>query len=96
MMRFRRPLWRSLGDADKSALIDEASVALRSMTGSAIYSLLGHKGDLMLIHFRKSFEELNQAELQLARLGLSDYLEPTSSYLSVVELGLYESTLQGL
>jgi peroxiredoxin len=30
----------------------------------------------------------------LARLGLSDFLEPTSSYLSVIELGLYESTLK--
>ena len=59
---------------------------------SAVFSLLGHKGDLMFVHFRRSFEELNQAELELARLRLSDYLEPTTSYLSMVELGLYEST----
>jgi peroxiredoxin len=45
-----------------------------------------------LIHFRQSFEEVHEAELRLARLGLSDYLEATHSYLSVVELGLYEST----
>ena len=59
---------------------------------SAVFSLIGHKGDLLFVHFRRSFEELNQAELQLARLRLSDYLEPTTSYLSVIELGLYEST----
>jgi chlorite dismutase len=59
---------------------------------SAVFSLLGHKGDLMFVHFRRSFEELSQAQLQLARLRLSDYLEPTSSYLSIIELGLYEST----
>src|SRR6202023_2230630 len=59
---------------------------------TGIYSLLGHKGDLLFVHFRRSFEELNQAELELARLRLSDYLEPTTSYLSVIELGLYEST----
>jgi chlorite dismutase len=59
---------------------------------SAVFSLLGHKGDLMFVHFRHSFEELNEAQLQLARLPLSDYLEPTSSYLSIVELGLYESS----
>jgi chlorite dismutase len=46
----------------------------------------------MFVHFRRSFEELSQAEIQLARLPLGDYLEPTASYLSVVELGLYEST----
>ena len=92
MMRFRRPLWRTLSASEKDEITKEASAALAAMEGSAVYSLLGHKGDLMLIHFRKNFEELNQAELQLARLRLSDYLEPASSYLSVVELGLYEST----
>jgi chlorite dismutase len=59
---------------------------------SALYSMLGHKGDLMFVHFRNSFDELNQAELHLARLRLSDYLEPATSYLSIIELGLYEST----
>ncbi len=48
----------------------------------------------MLIHFRESFADLNQAELQLANLRLSDYLEPTTSYLSIIELGLYDSTLK--
>ena len=66
----------------------------RSAGHSALFSLIGHKGDLMLIHFRKSFADLNQAELQLANLRLSDYLEPTSSYLSIIELGLYDSTLK--
>jgi hydrogen peroxide-dependent heme synthase len=61
---------------------------------SALFSLIGHKGDLMLVHFRKSFADLNQAELKLANLRLSDYLEPTSSYLSIIELGLYDSTLK--
>jgi len=50
---------------------------------SALYSLLGHKGDLLVVHFRRSFEELNQAEIELARLRLGDYLEPATSYLSV-------------
>jgi chlorite dismutase len=48
----------------------------------------------MLIHFRRSFDELNQVELQLAQLALNDYLEQTTSYLSVIELGLYESTIK--
>ena len=54
--------------------------------------MLGHKGDLMFVHFRSSLAELNQAELALAKLPLADYFEITTSYLSVVELGLYEST----
>src|SRR5206468_4478066 len=33
-----------------------------------------------------------RAQVDIARLKLSDYLEPAASYLSVVELGLYESS----
>jgi peroxiredoxin len=46
----------------------------------------------MLIHLRNSVEALNQIELQLAQTELYDFLEQTYSYLSVVELGLYESS----
>ena len=66
----------------------------KSGGGSALFSLIGHKGDLLLVHFRNSFADLNQAELTLAGLRLSDYLEPTSSYLSIIELGLYDSTVK--
>ena len=61
---------------------------------SAAVSLLGHKGDLMLIHFRRSFEDLNDAQLGIYQTALADYLEPASSYVSVVELGLYEMTVK--
>ena len=99
MMRFRWAAWRALPAGEKSAIAKEAADALSAMEKnsvgqSALFSLIGHKGDLMLIHFRNSFGDLNQAELQLANLRLSDYLEPTTSYLSIIELGLYESTLK--
>jgi peroxiredoxin len=53
---------------------------------------LGHKGDLILIHFRDSLEALNQVELDLAQTELYSYLDQRHSYVSVVELGLYESS----
>jgi chlorite dismutase len=46
----------------------------------------------MLIHFRKSFDDLSQIQLPISGLGLHEYLEATSSYLSIVELGMYEMT----
>jgi chlorite dismutase len=61
---------------------------------TALTTLLGHKGDLMLIHFRRGFEELQAAQLAVARLALANFLEPTASYVSVVELGMYEMTAQ--
>ena len=99
MMRVRGPAWRALDASEKSAITREAADELAAMEThspgqSALYSLIGHKGDLMLIHFRESFADLNQAELKLANLRLSDYLEPTNSYLSIIELGLYESTIK--
>jgi len=99
MMRFRWASWRALDDATRSAMVQEAASVLGEMEKgtagqSALFSLIGHKGDLMLVHFRKSFAGLNQAELKLAGLRLSDYLDPTSSYLSIIELGLYDSTLK--
>ena len=99
MMRFRWAAWRQLRSPARDDVVRQASELLTKMEQnesgqSGIYSLLGHKGDLMLVHFRPSFEELNRAELDLARLNLSDYLEPASSYLSVIELGLYESTIK--
>src|SRR6201984_2323853 len=97
MMRFRWTAWRALRDEERQAIVKDAVPVLSRMEAnsggqSAFYSLLGHKGDLMFIPFRESFDDLNRAELQLAQLRLSEYWEPTTSYLSVIELGLYEST----
>jgi len=97
MMRFRWAAWRALAPTERHQIGQEAAAALAAMEqhspgGSALFSLLGHKADLMFLHFRESFADLNRAELQLAQLRLSDYFEPTASYLSVIELGLYEST----
>jgi peroxiredoxin len=99
MLRFRWTAWRELNEGHRRDIAHEASALLSSMEKndagqSALFSLLGHKGDLMFVHFRNTFADLNQAELDLARLRLSDFLEPQSSYLSVIELGLYESSLK--
>ena len=99
MFRFRWQAWRSLRPTQKAEISDEAGHVLKTWEAgtsgqSALYSVLGHKGDLMLVHFRESFDDLNYAEIEFAQLRLSDYLEPATSYLSVIELGLYESSLK--
>jgi chlorite dismutase len=99
MVRFRWTAWRALAEGHRREIAAEASGLLAQMETrangqSALFSLLGHKGDLMLVHFRESFDQLNQTELDLARLRLNEFLEPGTSYLSVIELGLYESSLK--
>jgi chlorite dismutase len=98
--RFDWKAWRSCADGERKKIVADAIAALRSLeraapdapVRTALFSELGHKGDLILVHFRESFEALNQVELDLTQTALFDYLIPTHSYVSVVELGLYESS----
>ena len=98
--RFKWKAWRATAKADRDRIAANAVEVLKDLeransnapVRSALFSQLGHKGDLILIHFRDSLETLNQVELDLAQTELYDYLTPVHSYVSVVELGLYEST----
>jgi chlorite dismutase len=97
MFRLRRDALKALPAARRTAIAREAAGLLGSWQGrkegpSAAVQLLGHKGDLMLIHFRRSFDELAETELQWGQTALADLAEPATSYVSVVELGMYEMT----
>jgi chlorite dismutase len=97
MFRVRWPEWTALPERERQARAEEATVTLARMNRgeegtTALVSLLGHKGDLMLVHFRRTFEELQGAQLAVARLGLASLLDASTSYVSVVELGMYEMT----
>ena len=98
--RFDWKAWRATQPGGRERIAAQAVETLRRLERagpdapirSALFSELGHKGDLILIHLRDSFEALNQVELELAQTEIHDYLELRHSYLSVVELGLYESS----
>jgi peroxiredoxin len=95
MYRVRWDKLRAVGAGELQRLADDAvaSVAVPAGDGAtAFVQMLGHKGDLMVICFRKDFEALGQAQLALSRTALADYLEVTTSYVSIVELGMYEMT----
>jgi hydrogen peroxide-dependent heme synthase len=101
MFRFDWRAWRRLSSAERERMTEHATDLMGALergtrdettNRSAMYSQLGHKGDLLMIHFRDSIVDLNRVELALAQIDLHDFLEAQSSYLSVVELGLYESS----
>ncbi|MCZ2156980.1 MAG: heme-dependent peroxidase [Bryobacterales bacterium] len=95
MLSIRWDRWHALVRDERESVAKEASEALAAMEGtgfSAVFSLLGHKGDLMLLHYRNSLDELNAVETSLNALRFRDFFDVTHSYLSVVELGLYAST----
>src|SRR5438067_4126095 len=75
MFRFRWAEWRKLSPAQQHEIAAEASTALLKMENdvagqTAVFSLLGHKGDLLVVHFRNSFDQLKAAELAISRLRL--------------------------
>ena len=93
MYRVRWDRLRALPPADRTRLAEEAVAALTTSDGhTAFVQVLGHKADLMFVCFRRGFDALGQAQLALSQLDISDYLESTTSYVSVVELGMYEMT----
>jgi hydrogen peroxide-dependent heme synthase len=94
MYRVRWDRLRSVNRVEIQRLADEATRALAvpDAGATAYVQMLGHKADLMIICFRRNFEELAQAQLALSRTELHDHLEATTSYVSIVELGMYEMT----
>ena len=94
-----RPEWRALEATERARRAADSAAAFGAMAGgdegsTALVTLLGHKGDLMLVHFRRTFDALQEAQLQVAALPIAPYLEGTTSYVSILELGMYEMTAQ--
>ena len=99
LFRIRWTALRRLPPAERHQLGRDAALLVAGMQrgseGTCVpVTLLGHKGDLMLIHLRRSFDELQAAELAVAGLELAEFLEPTTSFVSMVELAMYEMTIQ--
>src|ERR1051325_8842581 len=94
MYRVRWDRVRALEESERRRVADEAvsALAVPDAGSTALVQVLGHKADLMVICFRRGFEQLAEAQLAFSRTGLHDFLESTSSYVSIVELGMYEMT----
>jgi len=95
LFTFQWSLWRTLAPAKRNRLIEEAAawlkVQMQTERGdSAAFNVVGHKGDVLLTHFRPSLEALNQVKVSLRQTEFFAYLEPVYGYLSVIELGMYE------
>src|SRR4029450_10177128 len=98
MFRIRWEAWRALPDGERRQRAASTVDALAGLPhgddgANALTTPLrhpGHKGHLMLIPFRRDFDALQAAQLAVSRLPIAPYLEPTTSYVSIVELGMYE------
>ncbi|MBU6450390.1 MAG: heme-dependent peroxidase [Cyanobacteria bacterium REEB67] len=97
LFSFDRLSWDRLPEAERAEITGEAVAAFESLKNSndadvSLAQLLGHKADLMLTHYSRDFDGLAHAQMVIDKLRLSEYLMAASSYVSVLELGMYDAT----
>lgn len=61
---------------------------------SAVVPLIGSLAEVMLVHFRPTLEQIESAQLAVARERLAEVLRPAYTFLSVTEAGLYHITAE--
>jgi peroxiredoxin len=97
MFRFDRRRYDALGEPEQDEVAREFAAALAPLheaeaSDCALAQTLGHKSDLMLTHYGRSFDDLARVQTLVDKLAVADYLTPQSSYVSILELGLYDAT----
>lgn len=97
MFALDRRRWAAVPQHERARIAREAVDALLPFAGgqesdAGVAQMLGHKADVMFTHYARSFDGLAGAQTALDRCELSEYLEPRDSYVSILELGLYDAT----
>ena len=91
--------WRSAPARRRARAIEEGTDFLRDHEdvtdaedgSSALFSVVGHKADLLILHFRPTVADLDTAERAFERTAFADFTERSTSYVSVTEVGGYTS-----
>lgn len=97
MFTFDRLAWDALPQSDRSAVVEEATRSLAPLkedkdSDVGLAQLVGHKADLMLTHYSRNYDGLAHAQTVIDKTRLAAFLMPETSYVSVLELGLYDAT----
>ena len=97
MFAFDRIGWDSMAEPEQKEIVEEAMQALKPLKESkdsdvSLAQLLGHKADLMLTHYSRDYDGLALAQTILDKTRLAEFLTPATSYVSVLELGMYDAT----
>ncbi len=91
------PSWKAASAAERAAAVDSLQILIAefdAVNGDhsglfGLYSIAGHKADLLFLHMGPTVEGLIEAKTRLNKTAFSDYLHADYSYVSVVELGGY-------
>ncbi|MCM3736362.1 heme-dependent peroxidase [Bacillus cytotoxicus] len=89
--------WKTLSSDERQQamfeflnIVEKWNKAETAKQGShAMYTIVGQKADIMFMILRPTMEELNEIEAEFNKTTLAEYMLPTYSYVSVVELSNY-------
>ena len=98
--------WRDAPERERERALEEGIEYLQSHVdladseagGSAVFSVVGHKADLMILHLRPTLEALDRAERQFESTAFARFTERASSYVSVTEVSgyMHEDLVDGI
>ncbi|GAA0206546.1 heme-binding protein [Halobaculum roseum] len=91
--------WRAAPEREREAAVEEGVAYLEEHErvvdaeegASAVFSVLGHKADLMIVHFRPTLDALSAAERRFESTALAEFTDQPTSYVSVTEVSDYVS-----
>jgi len=94
MRKFDWEGWNSADGRTQESALNEAVEFLEDADdaekgGTAVYSVVGDKADLMLLHVRPTLEAIDAAERGFERTRIADFTSETASHVSVTEVGGY-------
>ncbi|WP_255150944.1 heme-binding protein [Halorarius halobius] len=89
--------WREAPERERERALEEAiqyldaheSLADADAGGTAVFAIMGHKADLMVLHLRPTTAHLDRAERAFEGTAFAEFTERASSYVSVTEVSGY-------
>ena len=96
--------WKQARASERKEAIEQFVTLLEEWEGvedkqegsHALYRAIGHKGDFMFMILRPSFADIAEVETRLNKTKLAEYLIPTHSYTSIIELAKYRPDTDGV
>jgi len=91
--------WRDAPERERDRAIEEGveylerheAVEDAADGASGVFSMVGHKADLLIVHLRPTLDALSTAERRFDRTALGAFTEQSTSYVSVTEVSGYVS-----
>jgi len=91
--------WRDAPERERDRAVEEGVEYLETHEAvddaadgaSAVFSMVGHKADLLVVHLRPTLDALSTAERRFDRTALGAFTEQSTSYVSVTEVSGYVS-----